>query len=52
MSIKIIYIEDNKLDQLAFLTFIESNSISYDLKFADSIKDAKKILKKEVLILR
>jgi len=47
MKQKLIYIEDNKLDQLSFLTFIESNNIEFECKFADSIKEAKKILKKE-----
>ena len=46
MKQKLIYIEDNKIDQLSFLTFIDSNNIEYECVFADSIKDAKKILKK------
>ena len=46
MKLKIIYIEDNKIDQLTFITFIDNNLINYDCTFADSIKDAKKILKK------
>ena len=46
MKLKLIYIEDNKIDQLSFLTFIDTNSIEYDCRFADSLKEAKKILKK------
>lgn len=52
MKQKLIYIEDNKIDQLSFLTFIDNNNIEYDCIFADSIKDAKKILKKRNSILQ
>jgi DNA-binding response OmpR family regulator len=45
-SVKIIYIEDDELDQMTFLSFIDGNSINYDCKFAKSVDDAGSILKK------
>ncbi len=43
----IIYIEDDKLDQISFMNFIEEYELEYDCTIADSLKDAKKFLNKK-----
>ncbi len=40
----IIYIEDDKLDQMSFSSFIEEYKLNYDYTIASSLKDAKKLL--------
>lgn len=40
----IIYIEDDKLDQMSFSSFIEEYQLNYDYTIAESLKDAKKLL--------
>lgn len=41
---KILLIEDNELDQMAFRRFVESNAIPYDCTVAGSVAEAKRIL--------
>lgn len=41
---RIIYIEDDKLDQMSFSSFIEEYKLNYDYTIAESLKDAKKLL--------
>jgi PAS domain S-box-containing protein len=41
---KILLIEDNELDQMAFKRFIENNAIPYDCTVAGSVAEAKRIL--------
>ena len=41
---KILLIEDNELDQMAFKRFIENNGIAYDCTVAGSVAEAKRIL--------
>ena len=41
---KILLIEDNELDQMAFKRFIENNAIPYDCTVAGSVAEAKSIL--------
>jgi len=37
---KVLFIEDNKLDQMAFKRFVDENDISYDYTIAGSVKEA------------
>lgn len=41
---KILLIEDNELDQMAFTRFVESNAVPYDCTVAGSVTEAKRIL--------
>jgi len=41
---KILFIEDNELDQMAFKRFIENNAIPYDCTVAGSVAEAKRVL--------
>ncbi|MHC4118722.1 MAG: PAS domain-containing sensor histidine kinase [Planctomycetota bacterium] len=41
---KILLIEDNTLDQMAFTRFVESNAIPYDCTISGSVSEAKKVL--------
>lgn len=41
---KILLIEDNELDQMAFKRFIETNAIPYDYTVAASLAEAKQVL--------
>ncbi len=41
---KILLIEDNELDQMAFKRFVENNAIPYDCTVAGSVAEAKSIL--------
>ena len=40
----IIYIEDDKLDQISFINFIDEYKLHYKCTIADSLKEAKKLL--------
>jgi len=42
---KVLLIEDNKLDRMAFERFLEDEKLHYDYKAAQSISEAKEILK-------
>jgi len=44
---KVLLIEDNKLDRMAFERFLEDEKLLYDYKAAQSISEAKEILKSE-----
>jgi PAS domain S-box-containing protein len=44
---KILLIEDDKLDQMAFMRMVESEELPYDCTKADSVSEAKKILGSE-----
>ena len=44
---KILYVEDNKIDQKAFKRFTEKNNLPYDIYTADSISECKKMLETE-----
>ena len=44
---KILLIEDDKLDQMAFKRFVESESLPYDFKIAGSVSQARSILGSE-----
>lgn len=44
---KILLIEDDKLDQRAFLQMVEDNELSYDCTVADSVSEAQSILSSE-----
>lgn len=44
---KVLLIEDNKLDRMAFKRFVEEEKLLYDLTTARSISEAKEILKFE-----
>jgi len=41
---KILLIEDNELDQMAFKRFVENNAIPYDCTVAGSVAEAKSVL--------
>jgi ActR/RegA family two-component response regulator len=47
-KVKILYIEDDELDQMTFLSFIDGNNLNYDCKFAKSVKEATEILKNKI----
>lgn len=40
----IIYIEDDKLDQISFINFIDEYKLNYNCTIANSLKEAKKLL--------
>jgi DNA-binding response OmpR family regulator len=40
----IIYIEDDKLDQISFINFLDEYKLHYKCTIADSLKEAKKLL--------
>lgn len=44
---KVLLIEDDKLDQMAFIRFVESEGLSYDCTVASSIAEARTILDSE-----
>lgn len=44
---KVMLVEDDKLDRMAFLRFIEKENLKYDCKAASSISEAKEILDSE-----
>lgn len=44
---KILLIEDNKLDQMAFQRFVNNNAISYDCTISSSVSQAKQALNTE-----
>jgi hypothetical protein len=37
---KVLFIEDNQLDQMAFKRFVGENDIPYDCKIASSVSEA------------
>jgi len=41
---RILYVEDNKLDQKAFKRFVDKNKLPYDIDIANSISECKKLL--------
>jgi len=41
---RILYVEDNKLDQKAFKRFIDKNKLPYDIDIANSISECKELL--------
>ncbi|MHC4073231.1 MAG: PAS domain-containing sensor histidine kinase [Planctomycetota bacterium] len=41
---KILLIEDNKLDQMAFKRFVENNAIPYDCTISGSVSEARRVL--------
>jgi DNA-binding response OmpR family regulator len=41
---KILLIEDNELDKMAFKRFVENNAIPYDCMVAGSVAEAKSVL--------
>ncbi|UCE49957.1 MAG: response regulator, partial [Phycisphaerales bacterium] len=41
---KILLVEDNKLDQLAFKRFVDTNAIPYDYTIAGSVAEARSVL--------
>ncbi len=41
---KVLFIEDNQLDQMAFKRFVEENNISYDCIIASSVSEAQQAL--------
>jgi len=41
---KILLIEDNEVDQMAFKRFVESNALSYDCVIAGSVSEAQSVL--------
>jgi len=44
---KILLVEDNKLDQMAFLRMVETENLPYDCTKADSVAQAKQLLQSE-----
>ncbi len=44
---KVLFIEDNRLDQMAFKRFVETNGIPFDYTIADSIAEGKHALETE-----
>jgi PAS domain S-box-containing protein len=44
---KILFIEDNQLDQMAFKRFVDDNAITYDYTIADSVSEAQHKLDSE-----
>jgi len=42
--IQILYIEDNKIDQMAFCDMVKTEELPYDYELAGSIKEAKELL--------
>ncbi len=42
---KILLIEDDKVDQMAFERYVAKEKINYDYSIAGSVKEAKKIIK-------
>ena len=47
MRYKILLIEDDQLDQMAFKRFVESNDIPYDCTVSGSVSQAKQVLNSE-----
>ena len=43
-KLRVLFIEDDKVDQMAITRFIKKNNIAYDYKIAGSISEAKTIL--------
>jgi PAS domain S-box-containing protein len=41
---KVLFIEDNQLDQMAFKRYVDENSIAYDYTIASSVKEAQQEL--------
>jgi PAS domain S-box-containing protein len=48
MRYKVLLIEDNELDQMAFERFVESNGIPYDCTIAKSVAEAKRALSSDL----
>ncbi len=44
---RILYVEDNKFDQKAFLRFVDKNKLPYEVEITSSISECKKILESE-----
>ena len=44
MRIKVLFVEDDKVDQIAFKRFVKKDNLSYDYTITDSVSEAKKIL--------
>ena len=44
-TIKILFVEDDEVDQLAFKRQVEKQKLNYDVQFASSSEEAKKLLK-------
>lgn len=44
---KLLFIEDDKLDQKAFIRFVEKEGLAYDYTIAGSVREALEILKNE-----
>ena len=43
--IRILFIEDDRIDQMAFERFVQESDLAYDYKLADSLSEARKALK-------
>ncbi|HEC04141.1 MAG TPA: response regulator, partial [Phycisphaerales bacterium] len=41
---KILFIEDNKLDQMAFKRFVDKNAIPYDCTIVGSVAESRSVL--------
>lgn len=46
-SPKILYVEDDQIDQMAFTLYVKSQNLNLDYKFASSVFEAKNLLKQE-----
>ena len=44
---KLLFVEDNKLDQRAFVRFVEKERLAYDYTIAGSLCEALELLKVE-----
>lgn len=44
---KILYAEDDRIDQMVFAQFVKSHGLQYDYKLAGSVREAKEILSAE-----
>jgi DNA-binding NtrC family response regulator len=45
MQLKVLMIEDNKADQLAFKIFVKDHALAYDYSITGSVSDAKSLLR-------
>jgi CheY-like chemotaxis protein len=44
---KILLVEDNEIDQMAFRRFVENNALPYDCIVAGSVSEAQSVLDSE-----
>ncbi|MFC2158116.1 EAL domain-containing protein [Acidobacteriota bacterium] len=47
MTLKILYVEDDRIDQKAFERLMEKQELPYDYAIAGSVQEARKVLQKE-----